>query len=242
MDYYTLDEALEYIEAVNEGVNKDILSQDMKIRKEYRSNVSDAKKFIKDKEYKKAKESIGKARGALDDYIKFLDDSKEDDTKGSKIISGILGTLVMISDCTVPLAITAAGAIGVSITENKLKQIEAKSKEIHITEVKKFGVDELVDMIERTKKRYEERQKERNKVGNFGIGAALIAIAGSIVTIVVAILTTIKNIKEIQRQQEEAKKDGKEFDNNILRIKCREQVKKLQDNLKKLEDQIGKAE
>jgi hypothetical protein len=141
MDYYALDEALEYIEAVNEGVNKDILSQDMKIRKEYRSNVSDAKKFIKDKEYKKAKESIGKARGVLDDYIKFLDDSKKDDTKGSKVISGILGTLLMISDCTVPLALAALGVGGVAFGEKRLEDVswqQLKLKHHKYSEYKKF--------------------------------------------------------------------------------------------------------
>lgn len=242
MDYYALDEAIEYIEAVNEGVNKDILSQDMKIRKEYRSNVSDAKKFIKDKEYKKAKESIGKARGVLDDYIKFLDDSKKDDTKGSKVISGILGTLLMISDCTVPLAITALGVGGVAFGEKRLENISRERFKLKFSEYKNFGVEELANAIEKAKDRGKELNKLEGKAFSVAASGAILAIAGSITTIVVAILTTIKNIKEIQRQQEEAKKDGKEFDNNILRIKCREQVKKLQDNLKKLEDQIGRAE
>lgn len=78
MNYEALDEALEYIEVVEEGANAELWKESSKIRKEFSDAVKQAKGKIKTKDYKGAKKDIEDARKVVNKYVKYIDNFKSD--------------------------------------------------------------------------------------------------------------------------------------------------------------------
>ena len=111
MNYQALDEALEYIEVVEEGVNADLLKETSKFKKNYREKIKIAKKHIKANEYKEAKKAISEASKIVEDYSKFVEKANYG-TVGSAVIGWFLGGLVEMGELALPLALMTVGVTG----------------------------------------------------------------------------------------------------------------------------------
>ena len=232
MNYEALDEALEYIEAVNEGVNADITTATTKMRKDYREAIKRAKARIKLKEFKEAKKDIADARKVLEDYDKFLESTSENDTTKSNVIGGLIYTGFYFAKVAVPFAIAIAGLIVAKTQLKKLDNTKLGDTKIYIPKL----------TAENIRKSINDHIDSINKIANRGENAANVSAVASITGLVIAILNTCKDLVEFKEIADKDKAEGKDPDNNSYRVQCRASIKRLASNLKKLEDNIDKLE
>ena len=222
MNYEALDEALEYIEAVNEGVNADISAATSKMRKEYRAYLKDAKAAIKAHNPDKAKEHLKKAETVVDDYIKFLESTKAEDVKGSNAIGTIIGVLVVFAKCSIPLAILAYMAVSQAV--NKKKREAA-------TENLRAIMDEAEEALNNFDVKFDGKANFEVIINFAKKAAALDIIGPAVAAAIVAIVNVSKDIKSIN---EELKND-KDPDYNYYRQQSIRFAKDLKAKLKKFE-------
>ena len=225
MNYEAIDEALEYIEAVNEGVNADISAATSKMRKEYRAYLKDAKAAIKAHYPDKAKEHLKKAENVVDDYIKFLESTKEKDVKGSNAIGTIIGVLVVFAKCSIPLAILAYMAVSQAV--NKKKR-EAATENLRVM------MDEAEEALNNFDVKFDGKANFEIIINFAKKAAALDIIGPAVVAAIVAIVNVAKDIKSIN---EELKND-KDPDYNYYRQQSIRFAKDLKAKLKKFESVV----
>ena len=100
MNYEALDEALDYIEAVNEGANTDLLAKTSQFRKDYKALYKKLNKTWDDnegdKKYSESKKVVKEMYDLISEYEKFIKDL-DFSTVSEKVIGNLLGVLYFFS-------------------------------------------------------------------------------------------------------------------------------------------------
>lgn len=129
INYEVLDEALDYIEAVDEGVNADLMSKSSSFRKDIREFNKEYRSIIRNKE---DADRFNKARKLVDDFkngtvkeykefIKGLDSSETSD----KVVGGMIGVLYTLSQCAWSILAVTASAIGLKMAKKRFDAFDS---------------------------------------------------------------------------------------------------------------------
>ena len=114
MDYYALDEALEYIQLVEEGANMELTKKMRSTTKDYKAACKAATEAVKKHDFKAAKAKAKEALKAAEDLQDYANNMKGE--TASAFIGFFLGDLYTCCQAIVPMSIAIASAIGFTIS------------------------------------------------------------------------------------------------------------------------------
>ena len=244
MNYEALDESIEYLELVSEGVNTELWAESKKINKKFKSAMKEAKACLKKRQFKEAKGHIAEGRKAVEEYAKFVDKTKADhDDVGEAIGGYFLGCLNNFGRVGLQLAICLGGAVAGGVAGglaggaaghaiNKASGGIADSLLADFEDLQDFWNESAV---------VTEGLKDVTATAGASLGSYIGAIPGSIMTIIKGIILTIKDIKNIVVSFRDKKENAVDA-LNYYRQQCKTAAQDYALMLKKLEAACDKLE
>lgn len=168
MNYEALDEALDYIEAIEEGVNADLMSKSSSFRKEIRDFNKEYRSIMRNKEdgsrFNKARKLIDEFKdGPVKDYKEFVKSLDSSDTP-SKIIGAMIGVLYTLSQSIIGLIAITFELVSINALEKAWQ--DSTMHQIFLgmnisSTIFKFAKDTNED-IEAFRDAYKDGGKEKN--------------------------------------------------------------------------------
>ena len=229
INYEALDESIEYLDLVSEGVNAELWKGSHKYKKEFREATKAAKKACKEKRYADAKSALKDASKIANEYAKFIDGIKAEEgdyftTVVGWLVAGINDFTIYWKEWTIYLGGAVAGGVIAGTTGTLAGAAAGKA----------MGFSDFDAYLTASTAGSEAAS----------IGSVIGALPGMVLTIIKTVKETIKEVKGMISSFKKDKDNGVDAMNRY-RVQCKNLAKDfatMAEKSIKAVDEIEKAD